>query len=116
MHQYWVDQWMKIEEMRLNFIRLNQQKLKADTYKGIADAIANGEENVGDWIILPSSHIGSPRNNVQNYQDVIAISRKFGKSDIFITFTCNPKRREITESLKENEQTWMRPDLTSRVL
>ena len=60
MYQYWVDQWMKIEVMRLNFIRLNQQKLKADTYKGIADAIANGEENVGDWIILPSSHIGSP--------------------------------------------------------
>jgi hypothetical protein len=115
MHQYWVDQWMKIEEQRLNFIRFNQQKLKADTYKGITDAVSNGETNVGDWIILPSSHIGSPRNNVQNYQDVIAISRKFGKSDIFITFTCNPKWTEIISSLKENEQSWMRPDLTTRV-
>ena len=46
MHQYWVDQWMKIEEMRLDFIRLNQQKLKADTYEGIADAIANGEKTL----------------------------------------------------------------------
>ena len=42
-HHYWVDQWMKIEEMRLNFIRLSQQNLKAYTYKGTADAVANGE-------------------------------------------------------------------------
>jgi hypothetical protein len=29
-HQYWIDQCIKIEEQRLNFIRFNQQKRKAD--------------------------------------------------------------------------------------
>ena len=115
MHQYWVDQWIKIEESRLNYIRLNQRALKAGNYDVICNAVNRNESDIGNWMILPSSFNGSPRNNVQNFQDLLAIQRKFGKPDFFITFTCNSKWIEIKESLKCNEQSWMRPDITTRV-
>jgi Helitron helicase-like domain at N-terminus len=91
MHQYWVDQWIKIEESRLNYIKNNQKALKADSYDVIRTAFNRNESDIGNWIILPSSFNGSPRHNVQNFQDLLAIQRKFGKPDYFITFTCNSK-------------------------
>jgi hypothetical protein len=115
MHQYWVDQWIKIEENRLHYIKHNQATLKAGTYDVICNAVNRNEADIGNWIILPSSFNGSPRNNVQNFQDLLAIQRKFGKPDYFITFTCNSKWTEIKENLKSNEQSWMRPDLSTRV-
>jgi Helitron helicase-like domain at N-terminus len=115
MHQYWVDQWLKIEENRLEYIRKNQKLLKAESYDVIRTAVERNETDIGNWVILPSSHIGSARNNVQNFQDLLAIQRKNGKPDLFITFTCNPQWKEIIENLKPNEMSWMRPDLSSRV-
>ena len=35
----------------------------------------------------------------QNCQDVMAIVRKFGKPDLFITMMCNLNWQEITENL-----------------
>ena len=66
-------------------------------------------------VILPSSVQGSPRSMHQAYQDAMAIVRKFGKPDIFITMTCNPNWPEITSNLKLNQSAWERPDLCSRV-
>jgi len=56
---------------------------------------------IGKMIILPSTFIGSPRNMLQNYQDAMAIVSKFGKPDLFITMTCNPKWREILKMAKK---------------
>ena len=47
----------------------------------------------GKMVILPSSFQGSPRAMQQNYQDVMAIIAKFGKPDLFLTFTCNPNKK-----------------------
>ena len=63
-------------------------------------------------VVLPSSFSGSPRAMQQNYQDAMA---KYGKPDLFLTYTCNPKIREITENLKPGERPEYRPDLVSRV-
>lgn len=46
----------------------------------------------------------------------MGIVREFGKSDLFITFTCNPKWREITEELRAFQTASERPDLVARVL
>ena len=51
-------------------------------------------------IILPSSVTGSPRYMAQLYQDSMAIVAELGPPDLFITFTCNPKWAEITNSLR----------------
>ena len=66
-------------------------------------------------VILPSSFSGSPRAMQQNYQDAMAIVSKYGRPDLFLTYTCNPKAPEITENLRQGERAEHRPDLVARV-
>ncbi|XP_018368319.1 PREDICTED: uncharacterized protein LOC108764532, partial [Trachymyrmex cornetzi] len=63
------------------------------------------DPNVEPWIYplyYPYGNQGSPRNMLQHYQDAMAIVRKYGKPDLFITMTCNPNWREIRENLLPN--------------
>ena len=52
---------------------------------------------------------------MQAFQGAIAIVRKFGKPDLFITFTANPAWEEITSELNVQPYT-NRPDICVRVL
>ncbi|KAI2491337.1 DNA helicase [Fragilaria crotonensis] len=118
-HQYIVDCYAQVEQGRLNFIRLNQPRLRAELYQGIADAVA-GEDvtntrQLGRRIILPSSHIGSARNMHQLCQDALAIVRRMGKPDLFITMTTNPQWPEVVENLLPGQTVNDRPDLVARV-
>jgi hypothetical protein len=115
MQQYWCDQWIKIEEQRLFWVKQNQKRLKAELYSGLADAVAANETRLaGKFIVLPSSIQNSPRGMFQEYQDGMAIVRS-ASPDLFITFTANPKWREITENLQPGQLVKDRPDLVSRV-
>ena len=51
----------------------------------------------------------------QLYQDGMAIVRKLGKADLFVTFTCNPKWPEIQDNLLQGQTANDRPDLVARV-
>ncbi len=51
----------------------------------------------------------------QLYQDAMAKVRKFGKLDLFVTFTYNPKWKEITNVLLRGQTTKDRPELVTRV-
>jgi hypothetical protein len=117
--QFIVDSYVKTEANRLNYIRTNQSKLRVELYSGLVDHINSEAEREGlipgKPVVLPSSFQGSPRNMQQNYQDAMAIVRKFGKPDLFVTMTCNPKWREITENLQPWQKVEFRPDLVSRV-
>jgi hypothetical protein len=64
--------------------------------------------------ILPSSFSGSPRNMQELYQDAMAIVNKFGKPALFVTTTCNPKWKDITDNLLEHQRSVNRPDLVAR--
>lgn len=115
--QYLVDSYVKMEANRLKWIRDHQKELRAESYQGLMDFLhskaAQEGLSVGKLVILPSTFIGSARNMQQNYQDAMAIVRKFGKPDLFITMTCNPKWREITENMEPYQTD--RPDLIARV-
>ncbi|OAD78100.1 hypothetical protein PHYBLDRAFT_73606 [Phycomyces blakesleeanus NRRL 1555(-)] len=116
--QYIVDMYAKVEHNWLHFITSNQNRLHVDLYSGIQDAVIHNDcnlANLGKRVILPSSFIGSPRYMAQLYQDSMSIVRRFGKSDLFITFTCNSKWPEITNSLLAGQKANDRPDLCSRV-
>ncbi|XP_050519837.1 uncharacterized protein LOC126893557, partial [Daktulosphaira vitifoliae] len=115
LQQYICDAFIRCEANRLNFIRLNQDKLRAESYKGLTDALA-GDLNVpiGRRIILPSSFTGSPRYMTQCYQDAMAMVRKCGKPDYFITMTCNPNWPEIKANLSNNNSADA-PDLIARI-
>jgi hypothetical protein len=117
--QLFVDAYVKTEANRLNYLRLNQSKLRVDLYSGLLDHINSGTDLAGRLpgkpVILPSSFQGSPRNMHQNYQDAMAIVRKYGKPDFFITMTCNPMWKEIRENLEVWQKVEHRPDLVARV-
>ncbi|KAK4515822.1 uncharacterized protein ATC70_010779 [Mucor velutinosus] len=117
-HQYVVDMYAKMEQQRLNFIRFNQDTLRAAVYSGLQDAIQLNEHDIsaiGKKVILPSTFIGGPRFMAQLYQDAMNLVRRFGKPDLFITFTCNPAWPEITRELLEHQIAADRPDLCARV-
>jgi hypothetical protein len=61
--QYVVDQYSKIEQHHLNYLKLNQSTFRSELYKGVADAIHIGDNSssIGSQIILPSSFVGGPR-------------------------------------------------------
>ena len=113
--QYIVDQYAKIEQLRLNFLRHNQSTLQTELYKGAVDAIhvKDSGNNVSRQIILPSSFTGGSRQMFQLYQDAISIVSHFEKPDLFVTFICNPKWPKITRELLPYQTTADRPDLTA---
>ncbi|XP_021967368.1 uncharacterized protein LOC110862486 [Folsomia candida] len=117
--QYFVDAYVKAEANDLNFVRQNQSKLRAGSYDALVDYMDSVAEQdgivPGKPIILPSTFQGSRRNMNQNYQDAMSIVRKFGKPDLFITMTCNPKWFEITANLEDGQKPENRPDLVARV-
>ncbi|KAH7657562.1 DNA helicase protein [Dioscorea alata] len=73
--------------------------------------------SIGKRIILPASFIPGPRYMFEKYQDVMAICRFFGYPKLFITFTCNPRWSEITDTLSSilGQRPEDRPDIISRV-
>ena len=96
--EYMVDSYCKVEGDRVKYIYNNQNKIRADLYQGLEDAIHRGDGDlsaVGKRVVLPSSFQGGPRHMQQAYFDAMAIVRELGKPDLFITMTCNPKWSEV---------------------
>ena len=112
-----VDCWAQTESNRLRWVEQNQKQLRSDTYKGLSDALHDGDhlQDVGNKIILPSSFSGSARNMMQLFQDAMRIVSEYGKPDLFLTMTCNPVWPEIQRHLKPGQSAEDRPDIVSRV-
>lgn len=117
--QYIVDSYVKTEAARLDFIRRKQKDLRVELYQGLMDHINSqaAQHNLtpGKMVILPSSFQGSPRAMQQNYQDAMAIVSKFGKPDLFLTITSNPKCKDIMDNLDDGQRAEQRPDIVARV-
>ena len=116
-HQFIVDMYAKIESERLLYVRLNQKKLRVDDYVHLRDAIANDDNanNLGQLVILPSTFTGSPRHMHEYTQDAMTYVRNYGRPDLFVTFTCNPKWQEIQAALMVGQIHSDRHDLLARV-
>nr|XP_046472567.1 uncharacterized protein LOC124214346 [Neodiprion pinetum] len=115
--QFMVDMYVKIESERLRYLRFNQEKLRAEEYIHLRDAIVNNADaaQIGNSVILPSSYIGSPRHMQEYIQDALTYVREYGRPCLFITFTCNPKWPEITSLLLPGQNAVHRHDITARV-
>ncbi|ONM10917.1 putative replication protein [Zea mays] len=101
-NQLAVDAYSTIEASRLQFIADHQKELCCESVQGITDAIGRGltsADSVGGRVIVPASFTGGRRYHVMNYQDAMAICRVYGPPDLFVTFTCNPKWKEIVDAL-----------------
>ncbi|XP_075492626.1 uncharacterized protein LOC142530695 [Primulina tabacum] len=118
LQQFVVDMYIKLETTRLDYYRRHQSEIKSELYRGVVDSVANGESRgseIEQRVVLPASFIGGQRDMRRRYLDAIALVQKFGKSDLFITMTCNPDWKEIRENLFEGQLARDRPDLISRV-
>ncbi|PWZ37109.1 hypothetical protein Zm00014a_013946 [Zea mays] len=116
--QFAVDTYIKIESSRLDFIRKNQDRLRVDLYQGLVDSMLDGDiraGKVGKRTVMSTSFIGSPHDMKRRYMDAMALVRKFGKPDIFLTMTCNPNWDEIRRELLLGQTPQDRPDLVVRV-
>ncbi|XP_074290276.1 uncharacterized protein LOC141617007 [Silene latifolia] len=110
--------YIKIETTRLDYIRNNQNIIRADLYQGIIDSHAAGQRsgaNIGRCFILPASFIGCDRDFRRRYLSSMTVVQRYGKPDIFLTMTCNPRWPEIERDLSPFEEAQNRPDLISRV-
>jgi hypothetical protein len=111
-----VDAYSTIEGNKLQFIESHQSDLRSETVQGIADAIDKGfvnADSIGGRVVVPVSFTGGRRYHVMNYQDAMAICRVYGPPDLFVTFTCNTKWREIADALcfEPSQQPCDRSDL-----
>ena len=114
---YIVDMFIKVETERLRFITMHQSDLRAELYQHVCDALSDGSDlrNIGQRVILPSSHTGSPRYYKEKEQDGLALVREYGHPDLFITFTANPKWPEIQKALLPGQNANHRHDIIARV-
>jgi hypothetical protein len=118
--QYIIDCYMKVEGDRLKYIRTHQDQIRAETYSGIHDFLqTHANENgltLGRKVILPSTFIGSTRHMYLRYLNSMSLVQRFGKPDLFITVTTNPRWPDITQNLHLPDQDpFKRWDLLSRV-
>ena len=118
--QIGIDAYSTVEASRLQFIADHQKDLRYETVQGVSDAIDKGlvsADSVGSRMIVPSSFTGGRRYHVMNYQDAMAICRVFGPPDLFVTFTCNTKWKEIADAIRfeTGQQPCDRSDVIVRV-
>uniref|UniRef100_A0A453JKG8 ATP-dependent DNA helicase n=1 Tax=Aegilops tauschii subsp. strangulata TaxID=200361 RepID=A0A453JKG8_AEGTS len=116
--QFAVDTYIKIENSRLDYIWGHQDKIRADLYQGLVDSLHAGEgraDSVEKRTVLATSFIGGPRDMRRRYMDAMALVRRYGKPDIFLTMTCNPNWDEIRQELYPGQTPQDRPDLVVRV-
>ena len=122
-----VDSFSRVEENDLNYLRTDeaQTKLRSEAYHRLQEYVNQNAQNrnlkPGKPVVLPSTFPGSARHMAQEYMDAMAIKRKKGSLDYFITMTTNPKWNEIVSSLPRDANGTLlqtatdRPDLVARV-
>ncbi|UYV69427.1 hypothetical protein LAZ67_6003542 [Cordylochernes scorpioides] len=116
-HQILVDIYAKVESERLHYISAHQAQLRATEYINLLDAIRTDRSHalIGRQVILPSFFVGSPRHMHEYAQDCMAYVRKYGRPDLFITFTCNPEWPEIKLMQFTTQGAFVRHDLVARI-
>ena len=101
----------------MQFYKNHQKELKADLYKKtIEEQLKKQGVKLNEYTLLPASHTGSPRYQHANYVDAITILTQIcnGRSDFFLTMTCNPYWKEITENLYDGQTASDRPDIVAQ--
>ena len=123
--EYFCDQYSKIESRRMNYYRTKemQDNYRVHQYAGLTDVLGTlqtqpGQSEaarIGQHIILPSSHIGSPRYLYKHFLDALAIAAKYKNFDLFITMTANTKCDGVLQNLFPGQHPVDRPDIVNKV-
>ncbi|XP_076043859.1 uncharacterized protein LOC143026953 [Oratosquilla oratoria] len=118
--QFVVDNYVKVESLRLSFIEFNQSTMRKERADILA---ADSGKNGGQRVIIPPTFAGGPRYMKQRQQDALTYVTTYGSPDFFITFTMNPHWEELKDAVGATRvgdnaiynQIQDRPDLVSMV-
>lgn len=116
--EYYCDAWAQVEARCMAFHKLATQQAKyhSASAKVIIDQLCVDNANqIGVPSILPASYPNSPRYYHNLYLDAVALPRRFGKPDLFITMTCNPHWIEIKNGIPPGSHWKHHPDIVARV-
>jgi hypothetical protein len=118
--EFYCDLFAQVESRNADFHRLPQQqsKYRAARVMAVEDQLSAGVNaaDIGNAVVrLPSGFVGSARYYQQLYYDAMALPRRFGKPDLFITMTCNPKWADLTAALPARSHWSHHPDIVARV-
>ena len=117
--EFWCDVWAQVEAKKLAFLRLPQQQaqIRAGRFSNVADCIRQSRslDFEGTPVVMPSSFVGSAPWYRALYHDAMALPAHFGRPDIFLTMTCNPRWAEIQDNLPAGADPLDHSDLVARV-
>lgn len=118
--EFYCDLFAQVESRNADFHRMPQQqsKYRAARVMAVEDQLNAGihASEIGKAVVrLPSGFVGSARYYQQLYYDAMALPRRFGKPDLFITMTCNPKWNEITAAIPAGSHWKHHPEIVDRV-
>ena len=110
-NEYMVDMFTRNLETRLNYIRMNQRRLREE------DARLMGVDDMQDAenVYLPASFLGSHRWASEQVSDCLAIAAALGSPSFFITMTCDPNWPEIQSRLRSGQNYTDIPIVVARV-
>ena len=110
--EYLCDMYSRIEEERLNFIRISKKNISQTA------AVANVNDDDEDEqanVTLPASFMGSRKWASEQTADSLALARTYGPPLFFITMTCNPEWPEIKSRLLPGQDACDIPVVVVRV-
>ena len=114
--QLLVDEYERVEFARLDWVRRNQRKIRAELYGRLTLLSSLGAgPNVGTNTVLPASVTGSDRWYRTQYRDAMTLVRVLGKPTLFLTCTLDTGCIEVTSYLQPGQTCYDRPDLLNRV-
>jgi hypothetical protein len=118
--EFWCDAWAANEAAIMEFHRRPQQQsmYRSAHRSAVFDQLANTDaRDIGVPVrtVLPSSVVGSPRFYHSLFLNAMALPRRFGKPDLFITMTANPYWPEITAQIPIGSHWQFHPDIVARV-
>jgi hypothetical protein len=116
--EYYCDAWAQVEARNLAFHKQASQQAKyaSASAKVIINQLCTDNANrIGVPTILPASYPNSPRYYHNLYLDSVALPRRFGKPDLFITMTCNPHWEEIKQNIPAGSHWKYHQDIVNRV-
>ncbi|XP_076043669.1 uncharacterized protein LOC143026781 [Oratosquilla oratoria] len=109
-HRFVIDCYVKAESNRLDYIRFNQHEIRKER----SDILKSDSAHKGQRVLLPKCFVGGPRYMKERQQDALSFVSRYGSPDFFITFTMNPKWKELT-LYGDTINVCNRPDIVSRV-
>jgi len=118
--EFYCDAWASHEASIMEFHRRPQQQAvyRTASRAALIDQLVHGEpQDIGVPVrtVLPASVVGSPRFYHTLFLNAMALPRRFGKPDLFITMTANPHWEEIRDNIPRHSEWQFHPDIVARV-